>query len=321
MSEIKSQMEGVLYGIAIGDALGVPVEFISRNELKKNPVTEMKGGGTHHQPAGTWSDDTALSLCLAECIAAGFDLDDLARRFINWQNFGYMTALGETFDIGMTTQSAISNLESGIKPALSGDDSERSNGNGSLMRILPLIFLIKNYSIEDRFDAVRMVSSITHAHMRSVACCFIYIEYALRLMNGENKFSAFEELRNAIPNWLQSKVKDAEELKFFGRIFSEQFHTISENEILSSGYALHTLEASLWCFLNSDDYESCVLKAVNLGDDTDTTGAVAGGLAGLYYGISGIPDKWIEKLSGKNLIDEVISHLHNSMEQETHPPK
>jgi ADP-ribosyl-[dinitrogen reductase] hydrolase len=158
-----------------GDALGVPVEFKSREEIGRHTVTDMFGHGTHNKPAGTFSDDSSLTFCLAEAIASGFTLEGTARNFINWRYDNYWTADNEVFDIGITTQRAIDRLIKGTLPQHAGDFEEESNGNGSLMRILPLLVYVKDKPMATRYDLIKQVSSITHGHIRSVIACFIIL--------------------------------------------------------------------------------------------------------------------------------------------------
>ena len=153
-----------LLGLATGDALGVPVEFLPRKALDANPVTGMRAFGAHRQPAGTWSDDSSLTFCLAEMLCKGYDLNELARLFVAWKEDAYWTAHGEVFDIGIATSAAIYQLQQGVSPVLAGGDTEESNGNGSLMRILPLLFYIKDKPIEERFRIIEAVSALTPAY-------------------------------------------------------------------------------------------------------------------------------------------------------------
>lgn len=300
-----------LFGLAVGDALGVPVEFNSRAYLKEKPVKEMLGFGTHHQPAGTWSDDSSLAFCLAESLCEGFDLQDIANRFANWYQHGYWTPYGEVFDIGTTTIKSLKNLENGANPLVSGCNHESDNGNGSLMRTLPLIFYLQNKSIEERFGIVGEVSAITHGHIRSVLACFIYCEIALELLTESDKFKAFQSAINRINAFEILFQNYPNEMDLLQRILniSKSLHLLPENEILSDGYVLHTLEAAIWCWLNSKDYPETVLKAVNLGSDTDTTACVAGGLAGLTYGFEAIPSEWINILARKEDIEILAEKL------------
>ncbi|WP_306783611.1 O-acetyl-ADP-ribose deacetylase [Flavobacterium poyangense] len=172
-NDFEYRIKSGLFGIAVGDALGVPVEFESRDYLKENPVSEMMGYGTHSQPIGTWSDDSSLAFCLAESLCKGYDLSDIAKNFVKWYGGELWTPHGKVFDIGIATRSAIHNIGRGHSPELCGGFEEKDNGNGSLMRILPLVFYLqKENDIEVIYKKVKEVSSITHAHFRSVFACF-----------------------------------------------------------------------------------------------------------------------------------------------------
>jgi len=305
--------KSILFGIAVGDALGVPVEFESREEISRQPVTDMIGYGTHNKPAGTFSDDSSLTFCLAEAIASGFTLEGTARNFINWRYDNYWTADNEVFDIGMTTQRAIDRLLKGTAPQHAGDFEEESNGNGSLMRILPLLVYIKDKPMAVRYDLIKQVSSITHGHVRSVIACFYYLEFALGLLNGVDKFDIYHNLQKDVAEYLRSINMSRDETSLFDRLLIDRIDMIPENLIHSSGYVLHTLEASIWCLLNTDNYKDAVLKAANLGQDTDTTGAVTGGLAGLLYGYQSIPENWLNQLARKNDIEDLAQRMFKSL--------
>jgi ADP-ribosyl-[dinitrogen reductase] hydrolase len=312
-------IESAILGLAVGDALGVPVEFQSRDSLTQNPVVDMRAYGTHHQPLGTWSDDSSLAFCLAESLANGYNLTDLGNRFVNWYNHNYWTPHGFVFDVGIATSEAIHKLASGVEPTKAGGKDIYSNGNGSLMRILPLLAFIHDKPIEERFNIIKDVSSLTHGHIRSIIACFYYLEFARLLVQNVDKFSAFEQTKNTVNAFVKDNplVKN-EEINLFHRLLLnpindyviKPIYEFEESEISSSGYVLHTLEASIWCLLNSNSYAETVLKAVNLGNDTDTTGAVAGGLAGLLYNEKGIPQLWIEQLARVKDIRDLAFRLH-----------
>ncbi|WP_445711334.1 ADP-ribosylglycohydrolase family protein [Flavobacterium sp.] len=318
-----TKIHSALFGVAVGDALGVPVEFKSREYFKNNPVISMQEFGTHHQPKGTWSDDSSLTFCLADSLCKGYDINDIANNFVLWRQEQLWTPHGRVFDIGIATNFAIHSIESGTKPLLAGGTSERDNGNGSLMRILPLLFYVKDFNITKRFDTVKEVSSITHAHIRSVIACFIYIEYALFLSEGKNKEEAFERMKEKVTDFLTNNpICSQAEIDKFHRVLENQvgdyeivkLAELKEKEISSSGYVLSSLEASLWCLLNSNTYEETVLKAVNLGGDTDTTAAIAGGLAGLLYGYENIPQEWINVLARKDDITKLCDKMSEKYE-------
>ncbi|GIQ60424.1 hypothetical protein Flavo103_35600 [Flavobacterium collinsii] len=309
-NDFNYKIKSGLFGVAVGDALGVPVEFYSRSDLKENPVSEMIGFGTHHQPAGTWSDDSSLAFCLAESLCNDYDLSDIARNFVKWYNTELWTPHGKVFDIGIATRNAIHNIGKGHEPELCGGFEEKDNGNGSLMRILPLAFYLKNEKdIEVIYKKVKEVSSITHAHFRSGFACFIYVVYCLELLKANDKREAYRRMQDVVADFLREKKFNPLELQLFDRILKNNIAEYPENVIHSSGYVLHSLEASLWCFLNWSSYEKTVLKAVNLGGDTDTTAAITGGLAGIYYGIDNIPQKWILGVARKNDIDDLCERL------------
>jgi ADP-ribosylglycohydrolase len=175
------------------------------------------------------------------------------------------------------------------------------------MRILPLLLLLRDLSIEERFKLTIEVSSITHAHPRSVMACFYYLEFALELMKGRNKFEIYQDLKSNVLDVFNSNNDYIKETHHFNKLLKENIHDLNENSIESSGYVIHTLEASIWCLLTTNTYEEAVLKAVNLGEDTDTTGAVTGGLAGLLYGYDSIPVECINTIKGKNEIDDLIN--------------
>ena len=319
---MKNSVKAGIFGVCIGDALGVPVEFRSREQLKRSPVTTMRSLGSHHQPAGTWSDDGSLTLCLTDSLCKGYDLEDMALKFLQWYNAEIWTPHGQVFDIGIATSQAIQRIGKGIFPTLCGGNSEFDNGNGSLMRILPLVFYIKDFSIEKRFDIVKDVSSITHGHIRSVLACFIYLEFALELLKKKDKWEAYKAMQKTVQQFLDNNpICSQKEMDKFHRILelkvgdydTQPIHTLEENKISSSGYVLHSLEASLWCFLNSENYSEAVLKAVNLGEDTDTTGAITGGLAGLYYGFESIPEEWLAELVRKDDIEKLCMTLEDQL--------
>jgi len=300
---LDNKIQGGIIGHCVGDALGVPVEFNSRESLRRNPVTDMRGYGTHDQPPGTWSDDTSMTLCLLDSLANGLNYDDIMKKFLLWFEYAEYTPHGEVFDFGSTTAGAIGRFTRGVEPLHCGGTSERDNGNGSLMRILPLAFYFRSqygsrYTDNcEVFYIIHNVSSLTHAHKRSLIACGIYLSIAGNLFDAS-------DLKNGICAGIR-KAKDhyeknndyAGELTYFSRLFEENFSELPLGEIKSSGYVVDTLEAAIWCLLNTSYYGECVLKAVNLGNDTDTVAAVAGGLAGIYYGADTIPSKWISQMA------------------------
>jgi ADP-ribosylglycohydrolase len=253
----------------------------------------MRDYGTHGQPKGTWSDDGSLLLCAAESLAhKGFDTQDMGERFVRWFTHGLWTAHGTLFDIGFATRKALRLIEQGCPSEIAGGDGEHDNGNGSLMRILPVPLASLECDLDVFCDRISRASAITHAHDRSRLACVLHGLLVRALMRGEKPAvahaSAAAEFR--------ARHSTHAENSHCSPLLNPDLANASESTIESSGYVLHTLEASLWCLLTTRSFPECVLKAVNLGDDTDTTGCVAGGLAGVYYGIESIPSDWLKAL-------------------------
>ncbi|QLE54456.1 ADP-ribosylglycohydrolase family protein [Nostoc sp. TCL26-01] len=297
-----------LMGLCVGDALGVPVEFTSRTELVKSPVTKMLGYGTWNQPPGTWSDDSSLTFCLAESLCRGYSLDAIANSFWRWYKDAYWTPRGEIFGIGESTHAVIMRLKQGISPLQAGGTSEMSNGNGSLMRILPMAFCYKNLTFWELMRRVHEVSCITHAHPRAQMACGIYINIAVAILQGADLPTAYlQGLRNSQKIYAADEY--GSEQPHFARIFSGEIAQLPMAEINSGGYVIDTLEASLWCLLNTSSYAEAVLKAVNLGGHTDTTAGVTGGLAGIYYGVECIPQQWVKQIARRQDIINLANRL------------
>jgi len=308
-SSTEAQLRAALLGLAVGDALGVPVEFQSRPARRLDPVVHMREYGTHHQPAGTWSDDASLTFCLAEAIADGFSVTKVADYSRRWYYENFWTPHGRVFDIGITTREALSRLQSKPDLILAGGTDEYSNGNGALMRILPLAFYQEDGPLVERFELVRQVSAITHGHIRSAVACFLYLAVARHLRAGLTPAAAYAAMCQLAPAQLYELKIPAPEADKFERILSGRLPDISDKAIDSGGYVMATLEASLWCLLRHETYAETVLAAVNLGDDTDTTGAVTGGLAGLYYGEAAIPPEWLQVLARRADIEDLARRV------------
>lgn len=297
--------KGLLFGIAIGDALGVPVEFMSRKHLQVNPVIGMREYGTHHQPAGTWSDDSSMSFLLVEQLIKGYDIEQLGKKFCQWYQYNYWTPHGEIFDMGVSTRNAMDKIAKGVSTLESGECDDYSNGNGSLMRILPLAIYLQNKSIDERFCITKEVSGVTHSHIRSVIGCFFAVEFVIQLLKEKDKCDAYYETQNIVRDYLHLIDVKSSEIELYNRILFDDISRIPVQDIYASGYVLHTLEASLWAFLTTDNFKEAVLKAVNLGDDADTIGAITGGMAGLFYGFEQIPEEWVNQLARRNDIEDL----------------
>ncbi len=326
MNKLDAIKAGI-FGVVVGDALGVPVEFTSRSERKADPVVDMREYGTHSQPKGTWSDDSSMVLASLDSIiqSGGLDYNDMMDRFRDWKINGKYTPHGRVFDIGITCSQAIAQYRPGADPTECGGRGERDNGNGSLMRIMPVSLfdaLEKEYwsdaFIVDTACNSLEASSLTHGHPRSVIACMMHTSICheliyrgdesiyMALWKGIQGAFEFYERRADTIVWFDDAFKKELQSDAYGRLRDlKSFINLPDSEIKSSGYVVHTLEAAIWCLLNSNSYAECVLKAVNLGDDTDTVGAVAGGLAGLAYGYADIPKDWIDVIVKKDWINKM----------------
>jgi ADP-ribosyl-[dinitrogen reductase] hydrolase len=312
----KKLVADALIGVAVGDALGVPFEFSSREKMKDNPARDMVGYGTYNQKPGTWSDDTSLTLCLAESLAEGIDLMEISKNFIRWRDEDYWTARNQLFDIGVTTSRAISRLKKIIEnndiellenQKFHGDAYE--NGNGSLMRIIPLLFPIINWPISDQFDLIWKVSALTHRHIRAAMSCLIYLKLAENIISGMDKEQSYQKMRKDISSfWNEIGFSEKEQLNFT-KLVQNDIKDVPIDDLRTGGYVIEVLESSIWFFMKKGSYCDTVLSIINLGHDTDTAGAIAGGLAGLYYGADSIPSGWLDQLARKDDILLVANQL------------
>lgn len=316
------QVRGLVFGLAVGDALGVPVEFEDRRELAGNPITELCGYGTYNVPAGSWSDDTSLSLALLESLGrlGHLDYEDVMTNFSDWMNDAAFTPTDHVFDIGNVTRKAISRYDGGTAAAECGCGDAADNGNGSLMRIGPMALYLYDIYGEaldgaEPLGLVHGVSSLTHAHVKSCMACGIYVLLAGELLAHKPVAEAVAVALQKAREFYMTQPAFFPEVDTYGRLWCAEFKDLPEQKIRSTGYVVHTLEAAIWCLLNTADYRSCVLRAVNLGSDTDTVGSVAGGLAGLAYGYESIPTEWRDGLKRKEYIASLCDLFIRSREK------
>jgi ADP-ribosylglycohydrolase len=253
---------------------------------------------------------------LAESVANGYDLKDVATNFVKWRNEAFWTAHNQVFDIGITTSIAIERLSTIISVGNVSDLSilkhsavESDNGNGSLMRILPLILVIQHKELKTQFELVWENSALTHRHIRAAMSCMIYLKLAEFILARFDKFTAYQKTKDEILKLWQIIDFPEAEKRYFERVIQFDINLVNSESIRSGGYVIDTLEASLWSFFTTETFEDAVLKSINLGSDTDTTGAVTGGIAGLYYGWEKIPASWIESLARVNDVVELAQRL------------
>jgi ADP-ribosyl-[dinitrogen reductase] hydrolase len=292
----EDRYRGCLLGLACGDALGTSVEFSTRGTFP--PVTGMRGGGPFSLKPGYWTDDTSMALCLAEslCTKSGFDAHDQMGRYVNWWQWGYWSSTGECFDIGMTVRDALVRFMNTGNP-MAGDVDANTAGNGSLMRLAPIaMFFHPNQDLVIRYAA--QSSRTTHGAPEAVECCQLLAALISRALGGATKEALLDI--SDMP-FQEPKVIRLANGSYKGKIRSE---------IISSGYAIASLEAALWCIHNTSDFKSAVLEAVNLGDDADTTAAITGQLAGALYGLGSIPLDWIQTLHMRDDITGMADALN-----------
>lgn len=322
-SKELQQIKAVMLGHAVGDALGVPVEFCSREELDENPVTDMQGWGSYPVPEGCWSDDTSMALATLDSLKKGsVDYEDIMQNFVAWCTEDKYTPTGEMFDIGRTCLAAIRSYMKDNKPALEcGLDDEHSNGNGSLMRIHPMaLYLFSKGLVGDEgVEIIHNTSALTHAHPRAKMGCELYARMLWSILDNPSKWScakALAEFRNSCNSdefyIYERKLINRIAMSYLHRENPDKYKAVSRKEIKSTGYVVDTLEAAVWCLLTTNSYKECVLKAVNLGEDTDTVAAVAGGLAGALYGLDSIPEEWLNALKKREYIEEMCEEAYKS---------
>ncbi len=306
-TSIRDRKRGAFLGLAIGDALGSAVEFRSRGHFE--PVTGYRGGGPHRIAAGEWTDDTSMALALADSIAeCGWDLDDQARRYVEWYRTGRYSVNGRCFDIGITTGYALNHFEQTGDARVSGPTHERTSGNGSIMRLAPVPIAFAHHYPQGlrSLIAVSGDSSLpTHGSPQCVSACTAMSLIMAGLIQGESKATVLD------PQWPAWKELAAYHKldPLIAGVVAGSWRKKRESEIRGSGHVVACLEAALWAFDTSTTFEAAVLKAVNLGDDADTTGAVCGQLAGACWGESGIPDSLLTGLGRRDILDPILDRL------------
>jgi len=293
---IKDKYMGCLFGLAVGDAIGTSVEFKPRGTFF--PVTDMTGGGTFGLKAGQWTDDTSMALCLGQSLldCNGFNAKDQIDKYLRWRAGGYMSSNGRCFDIGNTVSQALNKYKITGDP-YAGSTYERSAGNGSIMRLAPIPMRFLND--EKMLDYAAKSSSVTHGHEDCVSACIVLANMIKLAFLGKSK----EDMLVSMP-----AVSISKNIK---NIIAHQTYT-TDNDIIGSGYVVKSLEAALWAFNKGNSFKECVLLAVNLGDDADTTGAITGQLAGAYYGFNSIPEKWSKSIALYDVIHDMTAGLYEA---------
>lgn len=280
-------------GLAIGDALGFPFEGKAREELKHINLSCYHAGLF---PPGTWSDDTSLTFITIESLrrCQGLNLADLAQSFLRWLKEGYLTPFGQAIGVGRATKEALLRIEKGVLPEKAGGTDERDNGNGSLMRILPVVLWYRREPELVMLEKVHLASSITHAHPRAKIACGLYALLCRGLI--ETDFDKALGYALDFGRKFYQKAPFSAELRYFEPLFDGSLFTWPQEKISTSGYVVHTLLAACWILKRTKSYHEAVTLAVRLGGDTDTTAAVVGGAAGLCYGYESLPANLLNEL-------------------------
>lgn len=292
---LVDRYRGCLLGLACGDAVGTAVEFSERGSFP--PVTDMVGGGPFDLPAGAWTDDTSMALCLATSLlyCRGFDARDQMNRYTNWWQWGYLSSTGDCFDIGMTVCRALQRYQVTDDP-MAGSTDPSTAGNGSLMRLAPVVLAFAPDRVAARRYA-RLSSATTHAALEALDCCELYSDLLINALEGQ---SSEDLLICAEADFASVRVNELARRTYLDK---------EVRQIRGSGYCVESLEAALWCFAQSNSFEEAVLTAANLGDDADTTAAIVGQLAGAHFGVQGIPGRWLDRLYFCGEIDRLALAL------------
>ena len=302
-------------GVATGDALGLPVQFMSRSAIAKNPVTDMKKGSSYFGPAGTWSDDTSMTMAMLDSIKklGRVDVQDIMERFVDWLFNAKYCSVGEPIDVGAACYEGVKRYHRNRDIHTCGKTGERANGNGSLMRNIPIsLFYAEKVrsgevTVDETIRDIHAVSALTHNHLRACMACGLdfFLVYAVLYEDG----SLAERLQKGIDagfKYYGADPANHREMTYYGNLmYISELAEFPESEIRSSGYVVDTFEAAIWSLVTTDNYRDAMLKAVNLGDDTDTIAAIAGGLAGLYYGYESIPEEWLSELVKREWLEEM----------------
>jgi ADP-ribosyl-[dinitrogen reductase] hydrolase len=306
--EMQQRLEGGLIGLLIGDALGVPYEFHDPRDIPSFDLIEFEppvGFARAHKgtPPGTWSDDGAQALCLLASLQYRNKLEpqDLAHRFVNWYDHGYLAVDARVFDVGIQTAKSIRAILDGTPALLAGSSDQYSQGNGSLMRVLPLALWHRGSDAELVWDAHNQ-SKVTHGHVVCQVCCAFYCLWARRMLEDHQRpwNDALEALRGVYatqPGYLD--------------VLEEVFWPNPQRKVTGTGFVIDCLFSAKWA-LEQGDFETVVKSAISLGNDTDTTACVAAGLAGIRDGLEGIPNRWRKGLRGQDLLEPLLQYLLNA---------
>lgn len=308
-----SKIKDAILGLAVGDAMGVPIEYEERDVLINNPVTSMTGYGTHDVPEGTWSDDTSFALATMDSIVSCGEISfsNIADCYCNWIRSGKYTATGKIFDIDITSKNALIKYASDGDVTSCGQNGIKDNGNGCLSRMIPIAFYCyyNNLRNSEIYELVSGVSSITHSSKESILGCYIFVKYMMFLLNGKDKFASY----NMVKLVDYKEFFDEDTIEFYNRFLKTNIGNMNVDDLKSDSYIVYTLETVLWIVLNCNSVVESIVGAVNLGGDTDGIAGLSGALMGIIYGISDIPSKWLSCMKKLDYLESVIIEFEKAV--------
>lgn len=297
-----------IMGFAVGDALGVSTEFIPRQYINEFNIEEMSSFGPHNVPAGAWSDDTSMVIAGIDSITrceGELDYDDVMEAYIDWFKNAKYTSIDKTFGVGDTIFKSLVNYLSGNSALESGSNNFKENGNGSLMRSLPVSLLCSLNDINNKeiCNITSNFSALTHSHEVSKMACYIYTLFIKYILKGIDKNTALRIIQKE--NY--SEKFSPETINEFKRLLTNDFNNINQNDIQESGYVRDTLEIVIYSIINTNSYEEAITTAIKFGYDTDTNAAITGSIAGIMYGIDDIPEKWLSQLKRREYLEDMAN--------------
>ena len=302
-----------IMGFIIGDALGVPLEFKKRDLFKNNKVTDMISSD-RVGAKGVWSDDSSMVIATMKSIIDNkgkINYESIMDNFILWVSNKDFIATDKAFGIGRATFFALGNYHNKRYEKITdcGMKGFNYNGNGSLMRILPIAYYCyyKKLNDDEIYNLVKGISSLTHSHEISILGCFIYVLLVIELLSGKEKENAYSDVRK----YNYRKYFSLENVRYYERLLNNDISKLDVDSISSMGFVVDTLEAVIWCFINNNSYDKCVIEAINLGNDSDTIGALVGGLSGIYYG--NLPSKWLDSIVKKDYLLKLSNNYYNAI--------
>ena len=311
--EYKKLVRAGVIGHAVGDAVGFPMETLTREEARLCPATDMEGLGAHFAPAGSWSEDTSMTIATMQSVidCDVFDYRDIMKKFCSWWLNNRFTPADSIIAINEACSEALNNFYyHALDPVQCGDKREEGNNNNAIMRILPVAYAChrKGFTGFERYDLVRNVASLTNAHEVNIMGCHIYVDFICHLLDGVKPFDAYALIQKGDYSRYDDKT-----VRSYRRILEGDIANLLEKEIESDNNVVHALEASLWSLLNTDCYRSATLCAANLGCDADTVGAITGSMAGIAYGYDAIPQTWLNKLKKRDYLLDICDNFTDTI--------